>query len=255
MSSVNPVAPGQSLSGKVALVTGGSRGIGRAIVLRLAALGAGVAFSYLTSPSEAKDVVRQIVGAGGAAIALQADLSSVPAIRTLVAETADWRGRLDILVNSAGNAEFAPIAEMTESAFDSLFALNVKGVFFCLQEASRILKDDGRIINISSGITISGSAGGAAYGGAKGAVEQFTLAAAKELGGRRITVNTVSPGVTDTDLLHRVIDEQTVKAIAAGSPLGRVGQPDDIAEIVAFLATDSARWITGQNIRANGGGS
>ena len=165
-------------------------------------------------------------------------------------------GRLDILVNNAGTATFTPLADVTEEDFDALFALNVKGAFFAMQEAARRLADGGRIVNISSGITIGGGPGGSVYGGTKGALEQFTLAAAKELGPRGITVNTVSPGMTVTDLMsRRHPDRAQQERMAQASPLGRLGQPDDIADVVAFLVSDAGRWVTGQNIRANGGAS
>ena len=245
----------RALTGKVAIVTGGSRGIGRAIAERLGREGASVVVNYTQSVEKAREVAQVIAASGGQALALQADISRVADIRRLFAETDKKFGRLDVLVNNAGTATFTPLADVTEENFNALFALNVKGAFFAMQEAARRLADGGRIVNISSGITLSGGAGGSVYGGTKGALEQFTLAAAKELGPRGITVNTVSPGMTVTDLMHSVIPAERQKGAASASPLGRLGQPDDIAEVVAFLVSDAGRWVTGQNIRANGGAS
>ena len=244
-----------TFAGKVAIVTGGSRGIGRAIAERLGREGASVVVNYTKSAEKAQEVVQAIEVSGGQAVAVQADISAVADVRRLFELTEEKYGRLDILVNNAGTATFTPIAEVAEDEFDALFALNVKGAFFALQEAARRLADGGRIVNISSGVTIGGGPGASAYAGTKGALEQFTLAAAKELGPRGITVNTVSPGMTVTDLMHTVIPAERQQGAAQASPLGRLGQPDDIAEVVAFLVSDAGRWVTGQNIRANGGAS
>ena len=244
-----------ALTGKVAIVTGGSRGIGRAIAERLGRDGASVVVNYTQSAEKAQDVARAIEAGGGQAVALQADISRWPTCGGCSRRHSERYGRLDVLVNNAGTATFAPLADVTEEDFDALFALNVKGAFFAMQEAARRLADGGRIVNISSGITIGGGAGGSVYGGTKGALEQFTLAAAKELGPRGITVNTVSPGMTVTDLMHAVIPAERQQGAAQASPLGRLGQPDDIAEVVAFLVSDAGRWVTGQNVRANGGAS
>jgi 3-oxoacyl-[acyl-carrier protein] reductase len=233
---------------KIAIVTGASRGIGRAIALRLAHDGASVVVNYAKNKGAADEVVGLITQSGGDARAIQADMAQVTEVRRLFAETKD-------LVNNAGHATFAPITDVSEAEFDRLFALNTKGVYFALQEASRLMADGGRIINISSGITIGGGPGGALYAGTKGAIEQFTMAVAKELGARGITVNTVSPGMTETDLLGEVLPverrEEAVKSIT----LGRFGTPDDIANIIAMLASADGAWITGQNIRATGGAS
>jgi 3-oxoacyl-[acyl-carrier protein] reductase len=204
-----------TLKGKVAVVTGGSRGIGRAIALALARDGASVVH-YLRRRDAAEEVVATIEAAGGKAVAERGDMGRVGDVRRL-------------------------------------FAVNVKGVFFAMQEAARRLEDGGRIIVISSGITLLGGAGGALYGGTKGAVEQFTQAAAKELAPRGITVNTVSPGMTETDLLTSSVPADARREMAKSVPLGRLGRPDDIAGVVAFLAGDAGRWVTGQNIRATGG--
>jgi 3-oxoacyl-[acyl-carrier protein] reductase len=241
------------LDGKFAIVTGASRGIGRAIALRLAEDGASVAVNYRSNADAAEIVVTAVKDLGGEAIAIQADMGDVNQIRRLFSQTLHIFGGLDILVNNAGTAAFAPIVDIDESLFDLLFAANCKGVFFAMQEAARHLRDGGRIVNISSGITILGGPGGSAYAGTKGAVEQFTMAVAKELGARGITVNTVSPGGTETDLLDAAVSKEYQAVMAGNSAFGRLGQPDDIADVVAFLCSDGGRWITGQNIRATGG--
>lgn len=243
----------KELAGKVGLVTGASRGIGRAIAVRLASEGAAVAVNYAHNRDKALETVALIEAMGGCAAALQADLSAVRDVRRLFQDTLAHFGHLDILVNNAGTATFGPIADVTEDEFETLFALNVRGVFFALQEAAKHLADGGRIITLSSGITILGSAGGSLYAGSKGAVEQFTQAVAKEMGGRGITVNTVSAGMTKTDLLDAVVPEDVQNSLAASSVFGRLGQPNDIASVVALLARADAQWITGQNIRATGG--
>jgi len=243
----------ETLKSKVAIVTGGSRGIGRAIAERVALEGASVVVNYATRADAAQEVVEAIESFGGEASAIQADMSQIADVQRLFEETQARFGRLDILVNNAGTAIFAPLGEITEADFDKLFALNVKGVLFALQEAAGRMADGGRIINISSGITISGVAGGAVYAGTKGALEQFTQVAAKELGPRGITVNTVSPGMVETDLMFAVIPAERQIGAAKASPLGRLGQPQDIADVVAFLCSEESRWLTGLNIRANGG--
>ncbi|MCW3061509.1 MAG: dehydrogenase/reductase [Capsulimonas sp.] len=243
------------LAGKVAIVTGASRGIGRAIAERLAADGASVVVNYARNEDAARDVVEGITSRGGTAFAVQGNISLVTDVRKLFEVAKEKFGRLDILVNNAGDALFGPITETTEETFDMLFNLNVKGVYFAMQEAAKVMEQGGRIVNISSGVTILGVPQAALYGGTKGAVEQFAMAAARELGPRGITVNTVSPGMTETDLLKKVVPEEFRTDMSQTVPLGRLGQPDDIADVVGFLASDAGRWVTGQNIRATGGAS
>lgn len=240
-----------SLTEKVAIVTGGSRGIGRAIAQRLAKDGTSLVINYARSADEAKELVSTIEANGGQALAVQADMSQVADIRRLFQETLARFGKLDILINNAGVAIYKPLAEATEEDFDSTFALNAKGTFFALQEAVRHIADNGRIVSISTGGTVLGSAGGSFYSGSKAAVEQFTKALAKEIGDRGITVNVVSPGFTDTEMLAK--NPQFKEMGAKMSPLGRLGQPEDIADVVAFLVSEKGRWITGQNIEAGGG--
>lgn len=242
------------LTGKVAIVTGGSRGIGRAIAEKLGGEGASVVITYTRQRDKAEEVVAAIEAAGGQARAERGDMAVLGDVRRLFLHALDAYRRLDILVNNAGTASFGPLKDVTEADFDRMFAVNVKGLFFAMQEAARRLADGGRIINLSSGITQFGGAGGTVYGGTKGAVEQFTMAAAKELGARGITVNTVSPGMTETDLLRAVIPVDVQRQKLQNVPLGRLGRPDDIADVVLFLASEGGRWITGQNLRATGGG-
>ncbi len=242
-----------TLEGKVAIVTGGSRGIGRAIAEKLGAEGAAVVVGYTRQSDAAEEVVRAIEAAGGRARAEQAEMAVPGDIRRLFLHTQDAYGHLDILINNAGVALFKPLADITAADYDHLFDVNVRGVFLALQEAARTMADGGRIINLSSGVTQSAGPTSTLYAGTKGAVEQFTVAAAKELGRRGITVNTVSPGMTETDMLREAVPAARQAAMLQTAPLGRLGQPSDIADIVAFLVSDAGRWVTAQNIRATGG--
>jgi 3-oxoacyl-[acyl-carrier protein] reductase len=240
-----------SLKGKVAIVTGASDGIGRAIAERLAQDGATVVVNYGKSADKAKQVVAGIEAKGGKAVAVQADMSKADNASRLVKDTVKTFGRLDILVNNAGMFMFKPLADTTEDEFDRMFALNTKGPYFALQEAAKVIQDGGRIVNISTDGTHIGFAGATAYLGSKGALEQFTKGLAHELAPKGITVNTVSPGYTITAMMpadpaFRQMGEQA-------SPLKRLGVPKDIADVVAFVVSEEARWLTGQNIHAGGG--
>jgi 3-oxoacyl-[acyl-carrier protein] reductase len=240
-----------ALTEKVAIVTGSSDGIGRAIAERLAQDGATVVVNYGKSADKAKQVVAGIEAKGGKAVAVQADMSKAGDAGRLVKDAVKRFGRLDILVNNAGMFMFKPLAETTEEEFDRMFALNTKGPYFALQEAAKVIQEGGRIVNISTDGTHIGFAGATAYLGSKGALEQFTKGLAHELAPRGITVNTVSPGYTDTAMMpadpaFRQIGEQA-------SPLKRLGMPKDIADVVAFVVSEEARWLTGQNIHAGGG--
>jgi 3-oxoacyl-[acyl-carrier protein] reductase len=239
----------KKLSGRVALVTGASKGIGAGIARALADEGASVVANYASDKAGADNTVAEITKAGGKAVAIQADMSEVAGARRLVRETVQRFGRLDILVNNAGISLNKPLAETTEEEFDQIFALNAKGPYFAMQEAAKVIEDGGRIVNISTGGTHLGIPGATAYLGTKAALEQFTKGLAHELAPKGITVNTVSPGFTDTAMLWDVFRET-----AAGmTPLGRLGKPRDIADVVAFIVSDQARWLTGQTIHASGG--
>lgn len=238
-----------SLQGKVAVVTGSSRGIGRAIAERLAADGAAVVINYVRGEQAAEEAVSAIRGSGGQAIAVRADIARPAEVRRLFAEARSAFGTPDIVVANAGVAVVKPLAENTEEEFDFVFGANAKGVFFTLQEAARQVRDGGRIVVVSTGGTRMLMSGTALYLGSKGAVEQFVRVLSRELGPRDVTVNTLSPGFTDTDLLP-----DRDRAIAAGaSPFGRIGEPAEVAAVAAFLASNDARWVTGQNVGAGGG--
>ncbi len=244
---------GQHLTGKVALVTGASRGIGRAIALRLAADGAAVVVNFAGGAQQAAETVTAIERAGGKAVAIQADVSKVADVRRLFDATFERFGRLDVVVNNAGALLTKPVIEVTEEEYDRLFGVNVKGTFFSSQEAAKRLANDGRIINFSSSTTAMMLPGYAAYVATKGAVEQLSHVLAKEVGARGITVNVVSPGPTDTELFSQGKTEEQKQYYAKMAALGRLGTPEDIAAVVSMLAGPDSRWITGQNIRVNGG--
>ena len=243
----------QKLSGKIALVTGSSRGIGRAMAERLSRDGAAVAINYVSNSEKAEEVVAGIALTGGNAIALQADVSRPKEIRRLFEQTLEHFGRLDVVVNNAGIRISNNVADTLEEEFDRLFAINVKGTFFSCQLAARRLSDGGRIINVSSAVTRMMLPGYAIYSASKGAVDQITRVLAKELGERQITVNAVAPGAVDTELLRDGRSEEQIQRMAEMAALGRIGEVEDIADVVAFLASEDARWITGQTIHANGG--
>lgn len=243
-----------SLDNKTALVTGGSRGIGRAIALRLAADGAQVVLTYAVNSAAAADVVAAIATAGGQAWAVAADLRFPAAASELLAQAESLAGPLDILVNNAAHAPTALLADCSDEEFASTMTVNVMSPFMLMRDAARRMRDGGRIINISTLNTVLISPGTTAYAASKAALELLTRVAAVELGGRGITVNSVSPGATDTDMFRTANPaEGTYERVAAMTPLGRIGQPADVASVVAFLAGPDGRWLTGQNLRASGG--
>jgi 3-oxoacyl-[acyl-carrier protein] reductase len=242
-----------SLSGKVAIVTGASRGIGARIATRLAQAGAGVVVDYADRRDAAEQVVQSIEAGGGRALAVQGDVSKPQDVRALFDAAVERFGRVHILVNNAGIILYKRLDQTTDDEFDRLFAVNVKGVFNALREASRRLEDGGRIINFSSSTTRLMLPTCASYCATKAAVEQLTRIFAKEVGQRGITVNVVSPGPTNTELFTEGKSEADIQRMAAMAALGRIGQPEDIANLVLFLASDEAGWISAQNIGANGG--
>lgn len=244
------------LDGKIAIVTGASRGIGRATAERLATAGATVVVNYGTSEADARAVVEGIRERGGTAVAIQADIAKPPDIRRLFEQTLAQFDRLDVLVANAGYAVFKPLLQTTEEDFDRIYALNAKGTYFCLQEALRRMADGGRIVCISTIGTLLNLPGGSCYFGSKAAVEQFCRVAAKEVARRGITVNVVSPGFVETQMLTDLLadlDPDVPAQLHAMTPLTRFGRPDDIAEAVMFLVGPGASWITRQNVAVDGG--
>ncbi|HWF60461.1 MAG TPA: glucose 1-dehydrogenase [Nitrospira sp.] len=239
----------KSLSGKVAIVTGASNGIGRAIAERLAEESAIVVVNYSKSVEKAQQVVAGIQAKGGKALAVQADMSQVADARRLVVDTVKQFNRLDILVNNAGKFMPKQLEETTEEDFNGVIALNAKGPYFAMQEAARVLKDGGRVVNISTGGTHLHFPGATAYLGSKAALEQYTKGLAQELAPRGITVNTVSPGFTETEMMTEEYQQIGIQL----SPMKRLGVPKDIADVVAFIVSEDARWMTGQTIQVGGG--
>ncbi|MFF2790584.1 SDR family oxidoreductase [Streptomyces sp. NPDC058049] len=241
---------------RTALVTGGSRGIGRAIAERLAADGITVVLTYANDGAAARETVERIAKDGGRAFALQAELGSPGSAAALwAAYDALGLDGVDIIVNNAGIGLPIPLGEITEQDFDRVFAVNVRAPFFVVQEALGRLRDGGRIINISSGAARIAMPEILAYGATKGALDTLTLNLAKALGGRGITVNSVAPGIVDTDVNAGWLrgNAEAEAHAASLSALGRVGRPEDIADVVGFLASDAARWVTGRVVDATGG--
>jgi 3-oxoacyl-[acyl-carrier protein] reductase len=246
----------QKLAGKVALVTGASKGIGAAIATHFAEAGAAVVVNYSSSREGADRVVAKIKAAGGKAVAVQADVSKPADISRLFAETKSAFGQLDILVNNAGVYAFAPLAEVTAAEFHRQFDLNVLGLLLASQHAAAAFGDaGGTIINISSIVSTLTPPGGSIYSATKAAVDAITRTHAKELGPRKIRVNSLNPGGVETEGTHSagIIGSDFEKQMVAGTPLGRIGQPDDIARAALFLASSDSGWISGEVIVAAGG--
>jgi len=245
-----------TLSGRVALVTGASKGIGAAIAKRLARDGASVIVNYASSKEGADRVVSEITGAGGKAVAVQADVSKKLDIARMFAEAKKAFGPLDILVNNAGIFEFLPLQAITEEHFHKQFDLNVLGTLLTTQEAlNHFNPDGGSVINISSVVSTLAPPNGSVYSATKGAIDTVTRSLCKELAPRKIRVNAVNPGMVETEGTHTagIIASDMEKQIVAQTPLGRLGQPDDIAAVVAFFASPDSAWVTGETLYASGG--
>jgi 3-oxoacyl-[acyl-carrier protein] reductase len=243
------------LTGKVAVVTGASKGIGAAIAKSLAAEGAAVIVNYASSKAGADAVVRSITDAGGKAVAVSGDVSKAPEAQGLIDAAIKYFGRLDILVNNSGVYEFAPIEAVTEEQFHKIFNINVLGVLLTTQAATKHLGAGSSIINIGSGASRITPPNTAVYTATKGALDAITGVLAKELGAKKIRVNSVNPGMVETEGTQSagVIGSDFEKALIQQTPLGRAGQPDDIASVVTFLSSEDAKWLTGELIIAGGG--
>lgn len=242
-----------SPSPTVAIVTGGSRGIGAAISERLAADGHAVVVNYASRRDDADALVRKIIAAGGEAIALKADVADPRAVRALFDATEARFGGVDVLVNNAGVLDLAPVADYDDSTFDRIVAINLKGSFNGMREAVARLRSGGRIINFSSSVIALRLETYGPYAATKAAVEALTAVLSRELRGRDITANAVAPGPTATDLFLDGKPQELIERMARMNPLERLGTPADIAAVVSFLAGPDGGWINGQVLRANGG--
>lgn len=244
------------LQGKVAVVTGASKGIGAGIAKSLAAEGASVVVNYASSKEGADRIVKDITGKGGKAIAVQGSVAKTEDIERIFAETHKAFGKLDVLVNNAGVYEFAAIEEVTEEQYHRIFNTNVLGLLLTTKEALKHFNGDGgSIINIGSAVTELHPPASAVYTGTKGAVDAITRTLARELGPKKIRVNSINPGVVETEGVHAAgfIGSDFLKQFEAQTPLGRIGQPDDIASIATFLASSDSAWLTGELLVASGG--
>jgi 3-oxoacyl-[acyl-carrier protein] reductase len=238
---------------RVAIVTGGSRGIGRGIVRRLAAQGYASVVGYASSADEAAAAVGEALLAGGKAIAFQADVADETAVAAMFAEAESQFGGVDVVVHSAAVAYAAPIADLDLGELDALHRTNIRGSFVVAQQAARRVRRGGAIVLLSSSVTVSPAAFIGPYTAAKAAVETIPLTLARELRGREVSVNAIAPGATATDMLYAVQTEEGLKEAAALSPYERIGRPEEIAALAAFLASPDGHWINGQTIHANGG--
>ncbi|RMQ97721.1 Short-chain dehydrogenase/reductase SDR [Pseudomonas savastanoi pv. glycinea] len=238
---------------KVAIVTGASRGIGAEIAKRLSADGFAVVVNYANSAREADSLVAELIADGGQGIAVKANVADTNEVRAMFDVTEQKLGKVDVLVNNAGIMKTMPIAETSDELFEQTFAINTRGTFNTLREASARMNDGGRIINFSSSALALNIPGYAIYNATKAAVESFTHVFAKELRGRNITVNAVAPGPVATELFLNGKTEEQIKNFANMPPLQRLGQPEDIANVVSFLAGPESGWVNGQILRANGG--
>ena len=244
----------KNLSGKTAFVTGASRGIGRAIALRLAADGAKVALNFASNSAKAEEVKSAIEAQGGEAMLLQGDVSNFAVVTELIKKVVDAWGRLDILVNNAGITRDNLLLKMSEDDFDKVIATNLKGVFNCTKAVTKLMMKQrgGRIVNLSSVVALKGNVSQTNYAAAKAGIIGFTKSAARELAPRGVTVNAVAPGLIDTDMTA-ALSEKVKEVMLQEIPAGRPGTPEDVANAVAFLVSDQAAYITGQVLSVDGG--
>lgn len=242
------------LDGQVAIVTGASRGIGKAVALALAKVGAKVVLNYAGNAQAAEEVRKTIVNAGGQAVTVQADVADSEAVDAMVKTAIDTYGKIDILVNNAGITRDALLMRMKDEDWDAVINTNLKGIFYCTKAVSKLMmkQRSGKIINMTSVVGIMGNAGQANYAAAKAGVIGFTKSMAKELAARGITVNAIAPGFIATDMTHG-LTEQVKADLATKIPLNRLGAAEDVAAAVVFLASDSANYITGQTLNVDGG--
>ncbi|AYG66646.1 MULTISPECIES: SDR family oxidoreductase [unclassified Rhizobium] len=238
---------------KTAIVTGASKGIGAAIARQLAADGFQTVVNYASSSGEAEDVVAGIEAAVGRAIAVRADVTDASAVTALFDRAEAEFGKVDVLVNNAGISKFSPLAQVSDEDFQQQIAVNLTGTFNGMREGAKRVRDGGRIINLSTSIIGHYSSGNGVYAATKAAVEAMTHTLAKELGTRGVTVNAVAPGPIATELLFKGRSDELIRRLISDIPLGRLGLPEEIAQIVSFLASAESGWINGQIIRANGG--
>ena len=243
----------KDLQNKVAIITGSSRGIGAEIARRLSAAGARVVINYVSRGEAAYSVHESIKASGGESLVVQADMRNSTEVHRLFDETIEHFGRVDILINNAGVLIFKKFSEISDEEFERVMDSNVNGVFYALREASTRLSDGGRVVTVSSTVTRMLLPKYGAYAASKGAIEQLTRVFAKEMGERGITANIVSPGPVNTELFTTGKTEQDIERISAMSVLNRVGETGEIAELVLFLVSNEAGWVTGQNISASGG--
>jgi 3-oxoacyl-[acyl-carrier protein] reductase len=244
------------LTNRVAIVTGASKGIGARIAKSLAAEGADVVVNYASSKEDADRVVAEIVKAGGKALAVQGDVSKASDVQRIFAETKKTYGQLDVLVNNAGVYEFAALGDITEQQFHRQFNTNVLGLLLATQEAAKSFgPEGGSVINISSAVTSLTPATSAVYSATKGSVDTITRVLAKELGPKKIRVNSINPGMVETEGVHTAgfLGSDFQKQLEAQTPLGRIGQPEDVAPIAVFLASQDSGWLTGETLLASGG--
>lgn len=238
---------------KVAIVTGSSRGIGAAIAKKIASDGINVVINYTKDEAGANSVAEAVKDKGADCLCVKADITNKAQVENLFLQAKEKFGRIDYLVNNAGVLTYSPIADLSEEEFDRMFAINVKGTLFCCQLACKHMEDGGSIVNLSSSTTMYMLPNYGCYVASKGAVEQLTRSLSREVASRGIRVNVVSPGPIDTDLFRAGKTEEQIKRFEQLAAFSRLGQPNEVADVVSFLLSDNSKWMTAQNVRVNGG--